>query len=51
MLQHGHGRHRFEPEGASYRYRTSGHREGPITRLMSPGDIGELVKPFVFRGR
>lgn len=29
-------------------HRTSGHREGPITRLMSPGDIGELVKPFVF---
>jgi len=28
--------------------RTTGHRQGPITRLMSPGDIGELVKPFVF---
>jgi redox-sensitive bicupin YhaK (pirin superfamily) len=27
---------------------TSGHTHGPITRLMSPGDIGELVKPFVF---
>lgn len=27
--------------------RTSGRRHGPITRLMSPGDIGELVKPFV----
>ncbi|HTJ42586.1 MAG TPA: pirin family protein [Kofleriaceae bacterium] len=29
-------------------YRTKGHTHGPITRLMSPGDLGELVKPFVF---
>jgi redox-sensitive bicupin YhaK (pirin superfamily) len=29
-------------------YRTTGHRRGPITRLMSPGDLGERVKPFVF---
>lgn len=29
-------------------HRTTGHRHGPITRLMSPGDLGELVKPFVF---
>ena len=29
-------------------HRTHGHRHGPITRLMSPGDLGELVKPFVF---
>lgn len=28
--------------------RTHGRRGGPITRLMSPGDLGELVKPFVF---
>ncbi|RKH08177.1 pirin family protein [Corallococcus praedator] len=28
--------------------RTSGHPHGPITRLMSPGDLGELIKPFVF---
>jgi len=27
---------------------TSGNTHGPITRLMSPGDLGELVKPFVF---
>jgi redox-sensitive bicupin YhaK (pirin superfamily) len=27
---------------------TSGRTHGPITRLMSPGDLGELVKPFVF---
>lgn len=29
-------------------YRTPGHRSGPITRLMSPGDLGEHLKPFVF---
>ncbi len=29
-------------------HRTHGHRGGPITRLMSPGDLGRLVKPFVF---
>jgi redox-sensitive bicupin YhaK (pirin superfamily) len=29
-------------------YRTRGRGGGPITRLMSPGDLGELVKPFVF---
>src|SRR5580700_8725707 len=28
--------------------RTRGHSHGPITRLVSPGDIGELIKPFVF---
>lgn len=30
------------------RHRTKGRTHGPITRLMSPGDLGELVKPFVF---
>ncbi|KQR83718.1 pirin family protein [Sphingomonas sp. Leaf343] len=29
-------------------HRTRGTRHGPITRLMSPGDLGQLVKPFVF---
>jgi redox-sensitive bicupin YhaK (pirin superfamily) len=28
--------------------RTRGRRHGPITRLMSPGDLGQLLKPFVF---
>jgi redox-sensitive bicupin YhaK (pirin superfamily) len=27
---------------------TRGHSHGPVTRLVSPGDIGQLVKPFVF---
>ncbi len=30
-------------------HRTSGHPHGGITRLMSSGDLGERVKPFVFR--
>ena len=25
-----------------------GNRHGPITRLFSPGDLGEVLKPFVF---
>lgn len=28
----------------------SGRRHGPITRLMTPWDIGELTQPFVFLG-
>ena len=28
--------------------RDRGHTHGPLTRLVSPGDIGELIKPFVF---
>jgi redox-sensitive bicupin YhaK (pirin superfamily) len=28
--------------------RTWGVRHGPITRLVSPSDIGEIIKPFVF---
>src|SRR6202167_3600855 len=28
--------------------RTRGRRHGPITRLISPSDIGEIIKPFVF---
>jgi redox-sensitive bicupin YhaK (pirin superfamily) len=29
-------------------YRTAGRKRGPITRLMSPSDLGEVLKPFVF---
>ncbi len=29
-------------------YRTRGMKHGPISRLMSPGDLGQLLKPFVF---
>lgn len=29
-------------------HRTRGRRHGPITRLMSPSDLGNILKPFVF---
>jgi redox-sensitive bicupin YhaK (pirin superfamily) len=29
-------------------HRTRGHVHGPVTRLMSPSDLGEQLKPFVF---
>ena len=29
-------------------YKTAGQRHGPITRLVSPGDLGQLLKPFIF---
>jgi redox-sensitive bicupin YhaK (pirin superfamily) len=29
-------------------FRTSGSQHGPITRLIRPSDVGELIKPFVF---
>jgi redox-sensitive bicupin YhaK (pirin superfamily) len=28
--------------------RTQGSRHGPVTRLMSPSDLGQVLKPFVF---
>src|SRR6266404_6228876 len=28
--------------------RTRGQKHGPLTRLMSPSDFGEILKPFVF---
>ncbi|MCU1727036.1 pirin family protein [Pseudomonas sp. 7P_10.2_Bac1] len=32
-------------------YRTTGSGHGPIVRLMSPSDLGQLIKPFVFLDR
>src|SRR5882672_7738686 len=29
-------------------HRTYGKNHGPATRLMSPSDLGEILKPFVF---
>src|SRR5215471_16205440 len=29
-------------------YRTRGRTHGSITRLVSPSDLGQLIKPFVF---
>ena len=32
-------------------FRSSGRRHGPMARLVSPSDVGELIKPFVFLAR
>jgi redox-sensitive bicupin YhaK (pirin superfamily) len=37
-----------EPLSRRIAFRTHGHSHGRITRLVSPGDIGERIKPFVF---
>jgi redox-sensitive bicupin YhaK (pirin superfamily) len=29
-------------------FQTRGQKHGPITRLMSPSDLGERLRPFVF---
>src|SRR5271154_3633690 len=39
---------RVEASPRAIALRTRGHSHGPITRLVSPGDIGRLIKPFVF---
>jgi redox-sensitive bicupin YhaK (pirin superfamily) len=39
---------RIEPLSRPIVHRTHGHGRGPITRLASPSDLGELIKPFVF---
>jgi redox-sensitive bicupin YhaK (pirin superfamily) len=40
-----------EPRAARRFFCTSGYAQGGITRLISPGDLGELTKPFVFLDR
>jgi redox-sensitive bicupin YhaK (pirin superfamily) len=37
-----------QPTGRPITFRTRGKIHGPITRLMSPGDVGGFLKPFVF---
>ena len=37
-----------EARARSITHRTRGRSHGPITRLVSPSDVGELIKPFVF---
>src|SRR5260221_14135747 len=39
---------RLENEVRGIALKTRGRRHGPITRLVSPADIGERIKPFVF---
>jgi redox-sensitive bicupin YhaK (pirin superfamily) len=44
MLAH----RKLQPAAREIVYRTSGQTHGSITRLVSPSDLGEIVKPFVF---
>ncbi|SEN57734.1 Redox-sensitive bicupin YhaK, pirin superfamily [Duganella sp. CF517] len=37
-----------QPTQRNLIHRTAGHSRGGITRLVSPGDVGQLIKPFVF---
>jgi redox-sensitive bicupin YhaK (pirin superfamily) len=37
-----------EPAARRIVQRTTGQKHGPITRLISPGDLGQTLKPFVF---
>lgn len=37
-----------DPRPRKIIFRTSGSRHGPINRLVSPSDLGHLLKPFVF---
>src|SRR6266446_5299335 len=39
---------RAEKSSRQIALRTRGHSHGRVTRLVSPGDIGERIKPFVF---
>jgi redox-sensitive bicupin YhaK (pirin superfamily) len=39
---------KFRSNARAIVHRTRGRRHGPITRLMSPSDLGEVLKPFVF---
>ena len=37
-----------QPTQRNLIHRTAGRSRGGITRLVSPGDVGQLIKPFVF---
>src|SRR5258708_16905984 len=39
---------RREARARRVTHRTRGHAHGPITRLVNPSDVGQLIKPFVF---
>lgn len=38
----------ISPTSAAIVFKTHGKRHNPITRLVSPCDVGQLIKPFVF---
>jgi len=48
VQQHLSGYTREPVTHRAIRYRTSGSGHGSIVRLMSPSDLGQLIKPFVF---
>src|SRR5580692_100816 len=37
-----------QTRGREIVHQTRGRRRGPITRLVSPSDLGEMLNPFVF---
>lgn len=39
---------KMPPTARAITYATRGRTSGPITRLVSPSDLGEVMKPFVF---
>ena len=39
---------RAEETSRQIALRTRGHSRGGLSRLVSPGDVGERIKPFVF---
>lgn len=47
-LSHADPEHRAATRARAIVHRTRGSTHGPITRLVSPGDLGEILKPFVF---
>jgi redox-sensitive bicupin YhaK (pirin superfamily) len=38
----------LDKTGRKIATRTPGNRQGSITRMMSPGDLGQIIKPFIF---
>ena len=34
--------------GRSIVFRTRGRAHGPVVRMVSPSDVGQMIKPFVF---
>lgn len=37
--------------GRSIVFRTRGRAHGPVVRMISPSDVGQMIKPFVSRSR
>jgi hypothetical protein len=34
--------------GRNVFFRTRGYAHGPVFRMVSPSDVGKMIKPFVF---